>query len=100
MTNISDGNWIYYIEPENLTGMTLPKQVCAELYRVDDAKTNEGQRLVSSTVFVDMPVGELPDNLPPITIKETAFPGKKEDGETVENPNTDEEILKEEGEIS
>ena len=47
-----------------------------------------------------MPVGELPDNLPPITIKETAFPGKKEDGETVENPNTDEEILKEEGEIS
>ena len=100
LTNISDGNWIYYIEPENLTGMTLPKQVRAELYRVDDAKTNEGQRLVSSTVFVDMPVGELPDNLPPITIKETAFPGKKEDGETVENPNTDEEILKEEGEIS
>lgn len=61
---VSSGTWIYYINPDNLGNTTLPKQVRAELYRVDDAHTNEGERLVSNTLFV-----EVPEKLPEITIK-------------------------------
>ena len=45
------------------SGVTLPSQVRAELYRVDNAMTNEGQRLVSDTYFVDIPT-----QLPNITL--------------------------------
>ncbi len=55
----ADGRWVYWIAP----GSTLPKQVRAELYRVNDAFTNEGQRLVADTVFVDVPA-----DLPGITL--------------------------------
>ena len=53
---VSDGIWIYWIEPENgqlpdLTG----KIVRAQLYRVDNALTNEGQRLVSDTLPLQIP---------------------------------------------
>lgn len=58
--NVSDGTWVYYIEPEALEGMTLPTQIKAELYRVDDALTNENERLVSDTLLVIVPT-ELPD---------------------------------------
>lgn len=59
--NVSDGTWIYWIEPENgLNGVT---KVRAELYRVNNALTNEGERLVSDSMFV-----ELPENLPEITL--------------------------------
>ena len=33
----------------------LPEKVRAELYRVDNALTNEGQRLVSDTLLVKIP---------------------------------------------
>lgn len=59
----SEGTWIYWISPEY--AQNLPAKVRAELYRVDNAQTNEGQRLVSDTVFVDLPA-----KLPSITIKE------------------------------
>lgn len=49
-----DGTWFYWLKPEQADLASL-KQVRAELYRVDDAKTLEGQRLVSDTVFVPMP---------------------------------------------
>lgn len=61
---ISDGIWIYYIEPDEMAGVTLPDKVRAEMYRVDNAETNEGDRLVSDTLFVDVP-----KNLPNIEIK-------------------------------
>ncbi len=51
----SEGTWIYWIEEKTAGSAALPKQVRAELYRVDHALTNEGQRLVSDTVFVKMP---------------------------------------------
>ncbi len=51
----ADGRWVYWIAP----GSALPTQVRAELYRVNDAFTNEGQRLVADTVFVNVPA-ELP----------------------------------------
>ncbi len=53
----SEGRWIYWIEPTS--GSTTPslsaKRVRAELYRVDNALTNEGQRLVSDTKYVEIP---------------------------------------------
>lgn len=61
---VSDGIWIYWFEPEDgVKEAALPDRVRAELYRVDNAQTNEGQRLVSDTAFV-----ELPDTLADITI--------------------------------
>lgn len=48
---VSDGIWIYYL-PE---GTSLPKHVRAELYRVDDAETLEGQRTVSSSLTITVP---------------------------------------------
>ena len=51
----SSGTWTYYIEPENLKNAALPKRVRAELYRVDNAHDNRGERLVSNTLFVDVP---------------------------------------------
>lgn len=53
----SEGIWIYWIEPEHQT--QLPKQVRAELYRVDNALTNAGERLVSDTLLINVP-SELP----------------------------------------
>ena len=59
----SDGRWIYWLTPDQLP-QQLPTQVRAELYRVDNALTNEGQRLVSDALPV-----RLPDSLPDITIQ-------------------------------
>ena len=66
ITNVADGTWIYWIKPEYLNNMKLPKKVRAELYRVDDAKTNEGQRLVSDSLFEELTATDL-DKLPEIT---------------------------------
>ena len=63
IANVSDGTWIYWIEPEQMDNMTIPKNVRAELYRVYNALTNEGQRLVSDTLFESVP-----EELPIITI--------------------------------
>lgn len=63
----SDGRWIYWIEPEEAKAMKWPKKVRAELYRVDNALTNEGQRLVSDTKFVEMP--ESSADLPSISLE-------------------------------
>ena len=52
----ADGVWIYWITPEDGTELT---QVRAELYRVNDALTNQGQRLVADTMFLTVPE-ELP----------------------------------------
>ena len=66
---ISSGTWVYYIEPESLAELvqagTLPEKVRAELYRVDDAHTNEGERLVSDTLWM-----LLPEVLPEIEIRD------------------------------
>ena len=67
---VSEGVWIYWFEPgDNMEGK-LPKAVRAELYRVDNALTNEGQRLVSDTPLVTVP--GTPDNLPEVTISGNA----------------------------
>ena len=55
ITDTADGRWIYWIAPENQGDFTAPAQVRAELYRVNDAQTNAGQRLVSDSLLVDVP---------------------------------------------
>ena len=59
--NVSEGTWLYWIEPEQQ--WTPAGRVRAELYRVNNALTNEGQRLVSDSMFVDVPA-----QLPNITL--------------------------------
>lgn len=60
---VSEGSWVYWIEPQDLEAMDLPQTVRVELYRVDNATTNEGQRLTSDTLAVQMP-----EELPSITL--------------------------------
>lgn len=74
--NISKGTWVYYIEPEEdgtIAKDKIPASVKAQLYRVDDAGTLEGQRLVSDALPV-----KLPEELKDITIK-----GSKKTAKTV-----------------
>ena len=49
----SKGTWVYWIEPD--VAAKLPKKVRAELYRVDNALDNSGERLVSDTLMVNVP---------------------------------------------
>lgn len=53
--DIATGRWIYWIEPDQFDEAQLPKKMKAELYRVDDATTLEGQRLVSDTLYINLP---------------------------------------------
>lgn len=81
IVNVKDGFWIYWLEPlsgENagkfgLPGagedgsdivVQIPTKVYAELYRVDNATTLAGERLVSDSFVVDVPT-----TLPMIEIK-------------------------------
>lgn len=64
LQNVYDGTWIYWIAPGDVnTGL---KEVRAELYRVDEATTNQGQRLVSDCIFE-----KYPTSLPDITLSGT-----------------------------
>ena len=61
-----DGKWIYWIEPDQMkegSGFTMPTRARAELYRVNNAQTNEGERLVSDSLYVS-----IPEKLPEITL--------------------------------
>lgn len=60
ITNVSDGTWIYWTDMSALENI---KQVRAELYRVNNALTNEGERLVSDSIFID-----IPNDIPHITL--------------------------------
>ena len=63
LNDVSEGHWVYYIAPslvDSVKADLAGHKVRAELYRVDDAKTNAGERLVSSTVFVTIP-NEIPN---------------------------------------
>ncbi len=59
----SDGTWIYWVEPDAQATLTGVTKVRAELYRVNNALTNEGQRLVSDSLFE-----VVPESLPEIEI--------------------------------
>jgi hypothetical protein len=61
----SDGTWVYYILPGQWDDETLKEidGVRGELYRVDNAVTLEGERIVSDTTILT-----LPENIPSITL--------------------------------
>ena len=61
--DVSDGTWIYWIEPDADVDINNLGKVRAELYRVNNALTNEGQRMVSDSFFID-----IPDTLPNISL--------------------------------
>ncbi|MDE6592650.1 MAG: fibronectin type III domain-containing protein [Oscillospiraceae bacterium] len=61
---VSEGTWIYWTEPSEQFSTAGISQVRAELYRVNNALTNEGERLVSDTMFT-----YFPDYLPEITFE-------------------------------
>lgn len=56
----SEGRWVYWLPSDS----ELPSKIRVEMYRVDNALTNEGQRMVSDTEFVT-----IPSTLPSITLK-------------------------------
>ena len=59
--NVSDGTWIYWMEDGGESTLLGISKVRAELYRVNNALTNEGQRLVSDSLFEAVPAyDELP----------------------------------------
>ncbi len=91
--NTKDGTWIYWLEPlhgENegkfgLPGagengsdfvVELPTKVYAELYRVDNATTLAGERMVSDSFTIDVPA-----QLPTITLTDD-----NNENETVAEP--------------
>lgn len=55
LEDVANGTWIYWLSPEDSVSLSGIYQVRAELYRVNNALTNEGERLVSDSVFVDVP---------------------------------------------
>ncbi|MBU9728509.1 fibronectin type III domain-containing protein [Diplocloster modestus] len=61
-----NGYWVYYIEPDQLDSVMEEGliKVRAELYRVDDANTNLGERLVSDTLWT-----QLPETIPEIELQ-------------------------------
>ncbi|MBD5130438.1 MAG: hypothetical protein HDT43_11055 [Ruminococcaceae bacterium] len=50
--NVSEGTWIYWVDASAADSFT---SVRAELYRVNNALTNEGERLVSDSLFIEIP---------------------------------------------
>lgn len=55
LNEIARGTWIYWIEPSEVEHMEMPTSIKAELYRVDDASDNSGQRMVSDTLSIQIP---------------------------------------------
>ena len=67
----SDGTWVYYVKPGQWKEDDLKqiKGVRGELYRVDDAKEQTGERVVSDTMVIT-----LPSELPQITLEGNKIP--------------------------
>ncbi|MBN1057570.1 M60 family metallopeptidase [Clostridium botulinum] len=58
---VSEGSWIFWISSDEYSEINaLPSKIKGELYRVNDAETLEGQRLVSDTLYVQIQ-NELPN---------------------------------------
>ncbi len=72
----SEGTWVYYVEPQYFSKDTVQniQYVRGELYRVDDAKTMEAERIVSDTQLMQMPSA-----LPDITLQGSFINGGQTD---------------------
>ena len=71
----SNGTWVYYIKPDasgeisSETKAQLKEAIRGELYRVDNALTNEGERVVSDT----LPLTVDSENLPTIKLTSSGY---------------------------
>ncbi|MDE6035214.1 MAG: M60 family metallopeptidase [Ruminococcus sp.] len=65
ITDVKDGTFIYWVTPEDAENMIWPEKVRVELYRVNDAVEMTGQRIVSDSLFEEVPDKEL---MTPISI--------------------------------
>ncbi|MDE6835043.1 MAG: hypothetical protein K2J39_12485, partial [Ruminococcus sp.] len=65
ITDVSNGTFVYWVDPKHAKDMLWPEEVRVELYRVNNALTNEGQRIVSDSLFEPVPEK---DEMPLITI--------------------------------
>ena len=74
--DVSDGSWVYWIEPEHMIDLTKLERVRAELYRVDDAVEDSGQRLVSDSLSEAVEAKSLAE-LPEIQLTSSQSGGKK-----------------------
>lgn len=104
---VSDGKWIYWLQEGDFNKLT--SKVKSELYRYNEAKPSKdengndilvpvGQRLVSDTLYVDIPKGEngelAYENLPNITLSsETRIKKQKVHAVHINNQKT-EAVLK------
>ena len=87
--NVSEGVWIFWIEPEDIPS-SLPQSIKAELYRVDNAVTLENERLVSNTLFAEVP-SDLPEikiDGETVSLEADVREINEEDKKTDENKNT------------
>ncbi len=89
--NVSEGIWIYWIEPQDISD-NIPKNVRAELYRVDNAITLENERLVSNTLVVDVPA-----SLPEIVIDSESVYLQSAENDDINDKKVEEE---DNGEVS
>ena len=66
MVAAGDGTWVYFVEPGQWSREQIQKLggVRGELYRVDNALTLEGERIVSDTKVLS-----IPESLPDITLQ-------------------------------
>lgn len=91
---VDSGTWIYYTTPENFN--KLSSRVKAELYRynyLDEEGSPQGQRLVSDTLYTDVP--ESYDQLDEITFSNIGTVSRTKSLEVVKSINTKDYILKE-----
>lgn len=94
--NIESGTWIFFIEDQAEIERLKGQEIKVELYRVDNANTNEGERLVSDTFYT-----EVPEELPEITLESahdevsSEFTNEKQNGiQLPDSDNLKEETIK------
>ena len=65
IADVKDGTFIYWVTPEDAENMIWPEKVRVELYRINDAINMTGQRIVSDSLFEDVPAK---DKMAPVSI--------------------------------
>ncbi|MDE6034757.1 MAG: M60 family metallopeptidase [Ruminococcus sp.] len=91
ITDVSNGTFVYWVDPKHAANMKWPEKVRVELYRLNNAITMTGQRLVSDSLFEELPEKS---QLKKITLGGDINYGDTETNEetTASEANTEDEI--------
>ncbi|MDE5772211.1 MAG: M60 family metallopeptidase [Ruminococcus sp.] len=84
--DVGNGTWIYWVERQNVETMHWPEKVRVELYRVNDAIYNTGQRIVSDSLFVKL---DTKDKLSSISLDGGKIPDTESEEETTTTTSTE-----------